>query len=72
MILKRFATRASKRVSANIPIQYENSLDNEVNLKLVESITNNTKHYIDLFSDAVDRMMPQENKELTYVLARSI
>ena len=34
----------------------------------MESITNNTKHYIDIFSDAVDKVMPKESKEITYVL----
>ena len=36
-------------------------------MKLVESIRNNTKHYVDLFSDAVDAVMPKESKEITYV-----
>lgn len=47
------------------PFQYERSLGDEHNLKLVESITNNTKHYVDIFSEAVDAVMPKESKEIT-------
>ena len=39
----------------------------EQNLKLVESIQKNTKRYIDVFSQAVDAVMPKETKEITYV-----
>jgi DNA replicative helicase MCM subunit Mcm2 (Cdc46/Mcm family) len=53
---------------SNSGLQYEKAIGEDQNLKLVESITNNTKHYIDLFSDAVDKVMPKESKEITYVL----
>ena len=46
--------------------QYENALGEDQNLKLVGSITNNTKHYIDIFSDAVDKIMPKESREITF------
>ena len=49
-------------------LQYEKAIGEDQNLKLVESITNNTKHYIDIFSDAVDKVMPKESKEITYAL----
>jgi DNA replication licensing factor MCM7 len=45
--------------------QFEKSLPDDTNLKLVESIENNTKHYVDLFSEAVDGIMPKETEELT-------
>lgn len=51
--------------------QYERSLGDEHNLKLVESITNNTKHYVDIFSEAVDKMMPKESREVSYVEGRN-
>jgi hypothetical protein len=35
----------------------------------VESVTNNTKHYVDLFSEAVDKIMPKEGKEISYVIS---
>jgi DNA replication licensing factor MCM7 len=37
-------------------------------LRLVESVTNNTKHYVDLFSDAVDKVLPKESKDISYVV----
>lgn len=46
-------------------LQYEKSLPEEVDLKLVESVQRNTKRYIDVFSQAVDAVMPKETKELT-------
>lgn len=51
--------------SANSKPQFEDSLGDEQNLRLVESITKNTKHYIDLFADAVDKAMPKPSKEIT-------
>lgn len=45
---------------------FEDSLGNEVNLKLVESIMKNTKHYVELFSYAVDKLMPKESKDITF------
>jgi hypothetical protein len=49
-------------------VQYEKAIGDDQNLKLVESITKNTKHYTDIFSDAVDKVMPKESKEITYVV----
>jgi DNA replication licensing factor MCM7 len=46
--------------------EYEASLPEESNLKLVESVANNTKHYVDLFSEAVDKMMPNPSKEISF------
>ena len=34
-------------------------------LKLVESIERNAKHYIDILSEAVDKVMPKESREIT-------
>lgn len=48
--------------------QFEKALPEEQqNLKLVESIQKNTKRYIDVFSQAVDAVMPKETKDVTYV-----
>lgn len=46
-------------------LQYERSLGDEHNLKLVDSIMNNTKHYVDIFSEAVDKVMPKESREIS-------
>lgn len=40
-------------------------MDDDNILKLVSSIENNTKHYIDLVSRAVDSVMPKETEEIT-------
>ncbi|KIW51281.1 hypothetical protein PV05_10019 [Exophiala xenobiotica] len=46
--------------------QFEDSLPADLNLRLVESVTNNTKHYVDLFSDAVDKVLPKESKDISF------
>ncbi|KIW82908.1 hypothetical protein Z517_02151 [Fonsecaea pedrosoi CBS 271.37] len=46
--------------------EFEESLSDEINLRLVESVTNNTKHYVDLFADAVDKIMPKPSKEISF------
>ncbi|KAL9616415.1 MAG: hypothetical protein Q9160_008714 [Pyrenula sp. 1 TL-2023] len=45
---------------------YEKSLGDDARLHLVESIQGNTKHYVDIFSDAVDKVMPKESREITF------
>ncbi|KAJ5368509.1 DNA replication licensing factor MCM7 [Penicillium cataractarum] len=63
----------ANRDASNIVIElddlniFENALPEEQqNLKLVESIQKNTKRYIDVFSQAVDAVMPKETKEITF------
>ena len=46
--------------------EFEASLGDDSTLKLVESVTNNTKHYVDLFSEAVDKIMPKPSKEISF------
>lgn len=36
-------------------------------LKLVKSIEENTKHYVEILSRAIDECMPQPTSEVTYV-----
>ncbi|PYH63321.1 DNA replication licensing factor MCM7 [Aspergillus vadensis CBS 113365] len=45
---------------------YEKGLSDDMDLRLVESVQKNTYHYIDLFSRAVDDLMPKESKEITF------
>lgn len=47
-------------------MQFEKSLPEETDLKLVESVQRNTYRYIDVLSQAVDAIMPKETKEMTY------
>ncbi|KAJ5172585.1 DNA replication licensing factor MCM7 [Penicillium capsulatum] len=63
----------ANRDSSNIVIElddvhiFENALlEEQQNLKLVESIQKNTKRYIDVFSQAVDAVMPKETKDVTF------
>lgn len=46
-------------------LQYEKSLGDHETLRLVESIERNAKHYIDILSQAVDKVMPKETKEMS-------
>jgi len=46
-------------------VQFEKTLPDDANLKLVETVQRNTKHYVDIFSQAVDEVMPKETKEMT-------
>jgi len=49
-------------------LQFEKALPEEQQtLNLVGSIQRNTKRYIDVFSQAVDAVMPKETKDVTYV-----
>lgn len=45
--------------------QYEKNHAEDSGLRLVESIERNAKHYIDILSQAVDKVMPKETKEIT-------
>ena len=46
-------------------LQYEKTLDVDENFKLVESVERNAKHYIDILSQAVDKVMPKETREIS-------
>lgn len=48
-------------------MQFEKSLPEETELKLVESVQKNTHRYIEVLSQAVDAVMPRETREVTYV-----
>lgn len=37
-------------------------------LKLVKSIEDNTKHYVEILSRAIDDCMPEPTSEVTYVI----
>ncbi|KAL9044183.1 MAG: hypothetical protein Q9214_002660 [Letrouitia sp. 1 TL-2023] len=45
---------------------YEKSFGDDVGLRLVESVERNAKHYIEILSLAVDKIMPRETKEITF------
>ncbi|PYH47585.1 DNA replication licensing factor MCM7 [Aspergillus saccharolyticus JOP 1030-1] len=45
---------------------YEKSLPDDTDLRLVESVQKNTHHYIELFSRAIDNLMPKESRDITF------
>ncbi|KAI4153255.1 MAG: hypothetical protein LQ341_000559 [Variospora aurantia] len=45
---------------------YEKSLGDDKGLKLVESVERNARHYVDVLSQAVDKIMPKETRELSF------
>ncbi len=47
-------------------MQYEKGFSEDMGLRLVDSIERNAKHYIDVLSKAVDKVMPKETKEITF------
>jgi len=45
--------------------QYDDGLDEMgESLNLVESIETNAKHYLDIMAKAVDKVMPEANREI--------
>ena len=52
--------------------QYEKSLGDEADFKLVSSIEKNAFHYIDVFSRAVDKVMPEPVAEPKSALSLSL
>ncbi|CAF9915392.1 MAG: Mcm2-7 hexameric complex component [Gomphillus americanus] len=67
-ILQNIADRKSQEICIELDdlATFERSIDDEDVLNLVTSIENNTKHYIDLMSQAVDKVMPTETEEITF------
>jgi DNA replication licensing factor MCM7 len=51
--------------------QYEKSLGDEADFKLVSSIEKNAFHYIEVFSRAVDKVMPESVAEPKSALSLS-
>lgn len=53
-------------ITATNSVQWENdAFDNEDNIRLVDSIEMNTKHYVEIFSRAVDKVMPAASEDIT-------
>ena len=47
-------------------MQYEKGLEEvDGGHKLVESVEKNAKHYIDILSQAVDKVMPKETRQIS-------
>ncbi|KAI9870686.1 MAG: Mcm2-7 hexameric complex component, partial [Pleopsidium flavum] len=67
-ILQDVADRYTSEVTIELDDldTYEKGLGDDIGLRLVESIERNAKHYIDILSQAVDKVMPKETREVSF------
>ncbi|TKA76160.1 hypothetical protein B0A49_03965 [Cryomyces minteri] len=67
-ILQDVADRTISQITIDLDDldTYEKSADDEGPQKLVSSIENNANHYIEIFSRAVDKIMPEPTNEPTF------
>ncbi|MCJ1301431.1 Mcm2-7 hexameric complex component [Hypocenomyce scalaris] len=67
-MLQRVADRHRSEVMIELDDldAYEKSLGDDMGLKLVKSIETNAMHYIDVLSQAVDKVMPKETREISF------
>ncbi|KAL9122878.1 MAG: hypothetical protein Q9187_000567 [Circinaria calcarea] len=67
-LLQNVADRQSSEICIELDDldAYERSLGDHESLRLVESIERNAKHYIDILSQAVDKVMPKETREISF------
>ncbi|MCJ1282107.1 Mcm2-7 hexameric complex component [Xylographa opegraphella] len=67
-ILQKVADRQTSEICIELDDLdiYEKSLGDDEGLKLVESIERNAKHYVELLSQAVDKVMPKETQEISF------
>ncbi|KAK4694948.1 DNA replication licensing factor MCM7, partial [Lecanoromycetidae sp. Uapishka_2] len=67
-MLQKVADRQLNEVTIELDDldNYEKSFGEDMGLRLVDSVEQNAKHYIDILSKAVDKVMPKETKEITF------
>ncbi|KAI9674425.1 MAG: Mcm2-7 hexameric complex component [Caeruleum heppii] len=67
-VLQNIADRNTSEIVIDLDdlATYEKSLTEMDSLDLVGSIESNTKHYIDIFSRAADKVMPPKTREITF------
>ncbi len=68
-LLRKVADRGADEITIELDdlAKYDNSLDeNGTPMNLVSSIETNAKHYIEIFSQAVDNVMPPPSKDVTF------
>jgi hypothetical protein len=65
-VLQQVADRQTNHITIDLDdlAAYENAMDYDEPLQLVASIERNAFHYIEIFSRAVDKVMPPARKEL--------
>lgn len=67
-LLQDVADRTTSQVLVQLDdlAEYEKTLDNATSLRLVSSIEKNAQHYIEIFSRAVDKLLPAPTTEPTF------
>jgi len=67
-VLQKVADREQQEIRIELDDldTWEKSLGADESLRLVESIARNAKHYIELFSQAADKLMPRETQALNF------
>ncbi|KAL2176010.1 DNA replication licensing factor MCM7 [Thermothelomyces heterothallicus CBS 202.75] len=65
-MLQQLADRKISQVVIDLDDLYSYEKELNEGLKLVEWIEQNTKHYVEIFSRAVDKLMPEPSQEITF------
>ncbi|KAJ2903821.1 MCM2/3/5 family-domain-containing protein [Zalerion maritima] len=65
-LLQKLTNRQVKEVLIDLDDLEEWEQESRAGQKLVESIENNTKHYVELVSRAVDKLMPEPDSDITF------
>ncbi|KAK3341679.1 MCM2/3/5 family-domain-containing protein [Lasiosphaeria hispida] len=65
-LLQELADRKIDEVVIDLDDLYSFEQDMDENLKLVENVESNTKHYVEILSRAVDKLMPQPTNNVTF------
>ncbi|KPM44712.1 DNA replication licensing factor mcm7 [Neonectria ditissima] len=67
-MLQKLADRTLDEATIDLDdlVTWESQMDEDENLRLVDSIEMNTKHYVEIVSRAVDEVLPQPNTDVTF------
>ncbi|KAK3694302.1 MCM2/3/5 family-domain-containing protein [Podospora appendiculata] len=65
-ILQQLADRKANEIVIDLDDLHSYEQDVDEGLKLVESVEKNTKHYVEILSRAVDKLMPQPSSNVTF------
>ncbi|KAI5465959.1 DNA replication licensing factor mcm7 [Mariannaea sp. PMI_226] len=67
-MLQQLADRTIDEVTIDLDdlAKWEQTMNDEENLRLVDSIEVNTKHYVDIISRAVDEVMPEPSTDINF------
>ncbi|KAH8905107.1 DNA replication licensing factor mcm7 [Coniochaeta sp. PMI_546] len=65
-VLQKLADRQADEIVIDLDdlATYEQQVDE--GLRLVESVENNTKHYVEIMARAIDKLMPQPSSDVTF------